>query len=57
MTKYRPSTPPRRLVSRPRLIDELRAGRLSDVKTQIVTFWLDRLFSGAWPWPEFERVG
>ena len=38
------------------LIDELRAGRLSDVKTQIVTFWLDRLFSGAWPWPEFERV-
>ena len=39
------------------LIDELRAGRLSDVKTQIVTFWLDRLFSGAWPWPEFERVG
>lgn len=25
VTKYRPSTPPRRLVSRPRLIDELRA--------------------------------
>ncbi len=37
------------------LLDELRAGRLSDVKTQIVTFWLDRLFSGAWPWPGFER--
>ena len=37
------------------LIDELRAGRLSDVKTQIVTFWLDRLFSGAWPWPDFDR--
>lgn len=37
------------------LIDELRAGRLSDVKTQIVTFWLDRLFSGAWAWPAFER--
>ena len=39
------------------LIDELRAGRLSDVKTQIVTFWLERLFSGAWPWPVFERHG
>lgn len=39
------------------LIDELRAGRLSDVKTQVVTFWLDRLFSGAWPWPAFERHG
>lgn len=38
------------------LVDELRAGRLSDVKTQIATFWLERLFSGAWPWPAFERV-
>ncbi len=37
------------------LVDELRAGRLTDVKTQIVTFWLERLFSGAWPWPEFAR--
>jgi ADP-ribose pyrophosphatase len=37
------------------LIDELRAGRLSDVKTQIAVFWLERLFSGAWPWPAFER--
>ncbi|MCC7058644.1 MAG: NUDIX hydrolase [Burkholderiaceae bacterium] len=37
------------------LIDELRAGRLTDVKTQIVTFWLERFFSGAWPWPAFER--
>jgi ADP-ribose pyrophosphatase len=36
------------------LIDELRAGRLSDVKTQIAVFWLERLFSGAWPWPAFE---
>ena len=35
------------------LIDELRAGRLSDVKTQIAVFWLERLTSGAWPWPEF----
>jgi ADP-ribose pyrophosphatase len=39
------------------LIDELRAGRLTDVKTQIVTFWLERLFSGAWDWPKFERPG
>ena len=37
------------------LVDELRAGRLTDVKTQVVTFWLERMFSGAWPWPEFER--
>ena len=38
------------------LVDELRAGRLTDVKTQITTFWLERIFSGAWPWPAFERV-
>lgn len=37
------------------LVDELRAGRLTDVKTQIATFWLERMFSGTWPWPEFER--
>ena len=37
------------------LIGELRAGRLTDVKTQISVFWLDKLFSGAWPWPAFER--
>jgi ADP-ribose pyrophosphatase len=36
------------------LLDELRAGRLTDVKTQIAVFWLDRLVSGAWPWPVFE---
>lgn len=35
------------------MMDELRAGRLPDVKTQIATFWLEKLFSGAWPWPEF----
>ncbi|MBN9428032.1 MAG: NUDIX hydrolase [Burkholderiales bacterium] len=39
------------------LIDELRAGRLTDVKTQITVFWLDKLFSGQWPWPAFQRVG
>ena len=38
------------------LMDELRAGRLTDVKTQIVAFWLERLYSGAWPWPEFQEV-
>ena len=38
------------------LMDELRAGRLTDVKTQIVAFWLERLYSGAWPWPEFQKV-
>lgn len=35
------------------LVDELRAGRLTDVKTQIAVHWLERLNSGAWPWPEF----
>ncbi|MFM8555891.1 MAG: NUDIX domain-containing protein [Betaproteobacteria bacterium] len=35
------------------LMDAIRAGTLTDVKTQIVAFWLDRLRSGAWPWPEF----
>lgn len=38
------------------LMDELRAGRLTDVKTQIATHWLDNLFSGRWDWPEFKRV-
>ena len=37
------------------LVDELRAGRLPDVKTQIAVHWLDRLFSGQWPWPSFDR--
>jgi ADP-ribose pyrophosphatase len=35
------------------LMDELRAGRLPDVKTQLAVHWLDRLYSGQWPWPEF----
>ena len=37
------------------MMDELRAGRLPDVKTQIAVHWLDRLFSGQWPWPSFDR--
>ena len=37
------------------MMDELRAGRLPDVKTQIAVHWLDRLFSGHWPWPSFDR--
>lgn len=36
------------------LIDELRAGRLPDVKTQIAVHWLERFHSGAWDWPKFE---
>jgi len=35
------------------LMDELRAGRLPDVKTQLAVHWLDRLYSGQWAWPEF----
>ncbi len=35
------------------LMDEMRAGRLSDVKTQIAVHWLDRITSGQWPWPDF----
>ena len=38
------------------LVDELRAGRLTDVKTQIVVFWLEKFVSGAWDWPRFEAV-
>jgi ADP-ribose pyrophosphatase len=38
------------------LLDELRAGRLTDVKTQIAVFWLERMRSGDWPWPVFERA-
>lgn len=38
------------------LFDELRAGRLSDVKTQIATFWLEKYVSGQWAWPEFVRT-
>jgi len=37
------------------LMDELRAGRLTDVKTQIAVQWLERMHSGQWPWPQFER--
>lgn len=35
------------------LLGETLAGRLTDVKTQIVTLWLDRFRTGQWPWPEF----
>lgn len=38
------------------LMDELRAGRLTDVKTQIAVQWLDRMHAGQWPWPVFERA-
>lgn len=36
------------------LMDELRAGRLTDVKTQIAAQWLERIYSGQWPWPAFD---
>ncbi len=37
------------------MMDELRAGRLPDVKTQIAVHWLDRLYSGQWSWPAFDH--
>ncbi|MEZ5653508.1 MAG: NUDIX hydrolase [Burkholderiaceae bacterium] len=37
------------------LVDELVAGRLTDVKTQIAVHWLERIESGRWPWPAFTR--
>jgi ADP-ribose pyrophosphatase len=36
------------------LIDELRAGRLPDVKTHIAVLHLQQMVEGAWPWPAFE---
>jgi len=38
------------------LIDELRAGRLPDVKTHIAVMHLQRMLEGDWPWPAFERA-
>lgn len=38
------------------LMDELRAGRLTDVKTQIAVQWLERMHSGQWEWPEFGQA-
>ncbi len=36
------------------LMDEVRAGRLPDAKTQLATHWLDKMFSGTWPWPPLD---
>jgi ADP-ribose pyrophosphatase len=36
------------------LMDELRAGRLTDVKTQIAVHWLERIVEGRWAWPAFD---
>jgi ADP-ribose pyrophosphatase len=33
------------------LLDELRAGRLPDVKTHIAVMHLQRMVEGDWPWP------
>jgi ADP-ribose pyrophosphatase len=38
------------------LVDELRAGRLPDVKTQIAVMHLQRMVEGDWPWPAFDLV-
>lgn len=35
------------------LMDELRAGRLTDVKTQITVLWLEKMLDGRWAWPAF----
>ena len=35
------------------LVDELRAGRLPDVKTHIAVMHLQRIVDGDWPWPAF----
>lgn len=35
------------------LVDELRAGRLPDVKTHIAVMHLQRMVEGDWPWPAF----
>ena len=36
------------------LVQEVLAGRITDAKTQIGVFWLERLVSGRAPWPVFE---
>lgn len=38
------------------LLGEVREGRLTDVKTQIVAFWLDKMRRGDWPWPRFSAL-
>lgn len=38
------------------LVDELRAGRLPDVKTHIAVMHLQRMVDGDWPWPAFEAA-
>jgi ADP-ribose pyrophosphatase len=35
------------------LVDEIRAGRLPDVKSQIAVLHLQRIVDGDWPWPAF----
>lgn len=37
------------------MLESVRSGQLTDVKTQIVALWLDRLRSGLWEWPVFQR--
>jgi ADP-ribose pyrophosphatase len=35
------------------LLEQVHSGLITDVKTQIVTFWLDRFRRGLWTWPDF----
>ena len=37
------------------MLEAVRSGQLTDVKTQIVALWLDRLRTGLWAWPTFQR--
>ncbi len=38
------------------LLEEMFAGRITDVKTQCGIFWLERMVSGRLPWPTFKTI-
>jgi ADP-ribose pyrophosphatase len=42
-------------VTLPELLEWVRAGRITDVKTIIGTFWLEKALSGAWPLREADK--
>ena len=39
----------------PELLEWVRTGKITDVKTIIGTFWLEKALSGAWPLAQPER--
>jgi ADP-ribose pyrophosphatase len=39
----------------PELLERVRTGQITDVKTIIGTFWLEKALSGAWPLGEVEK--